>query len=99
MTFQVTYSYAISAFDGHRHYAKIENLLTGQAVCSLIACVGMDDQTTCGLRYSTKVHHRYSFEKLHLETEIRSTRGMKVMPNTLTNSLLGLNSTEFDFKL
>lgn len=97
-SFQVSYSYAISVFNGHRHYAIIDNLRTGQIVCSLIACVEKNKQNSCGIRYSTNVHHRYSFEKINLETEIVWTRGMKIMPNTLTHNLLSLNSTEFDYK-
>lgn len=98
-TFQMTYSYAISVFNGHRHFKSIENLATGQDVCSLIACVEMNNRNSCGKRFSKDVHHRYSFERLTLKTELKSSRGMKVMPNTLAHSLLPFNATEFEYKM
>lgn len=95
----MTYFYAISVFNGHRHFKSIEYLATGQDVCSLIACVEMNNQNSCGKRFTTNVHHRYTFNRLHLETELQSSHGMIVMPNTLNHNLLPFNATEFEYKL
>ncbi|XP_055305835.1 vanin-like protein 1 [Sitodiplosis mosellana] len=94
-----SYSYAISVFSGHRHYKYIKNVVTGEEVCSLIACPEMNMKNLCGTRISpSKVHNRYDFTKMSLKTVLPVTR-MKVMPNTLSANLLSLNSNEFDFKI
>ncbi|XP_055305810.1 vanin-like protein 1 isoform X2 [Sitodiplosis mosellana] len=94
-----TYSYAISVFSGHRHYKAVKNVLTGQEVCSLIACPEMNMKKSCGTRISpSRVHNRYNFTKLLLKTVLPVTR-MKVMPNTLSADLLSLKPNEFDFKI
>ncbi|XP_055305813.1 vanin-like protein 1 [Sitodiplosis mosellana] len=94
-----SYSYAISIFSGHRHYNGVKNVVSGQEVCSLIACPEMKMKKSCGTRISpSRVHNRYNFTKLSLKTVLLVTR-MKVMPNTLTTDLLSLNPNEFDFKI
>ncbi|XP_055307902.1 vanin-like protein 1, partial [Sitodiplosis mosellana] len=94
-----SYSYAISVFSGYRHYNGIKNVVSGQEVCSLIACPEMNMKKSCGTRISpSRVHNRYNFTKLSLKTVLPVTR-MKVMPNTLTTDLLSLNPNEFDFKM
>lgn len=97
LSFQSSYSYAISVFSGHRHYKTIKNLLTGQEVCSLIACTEMNTKNSCGIRTPLpKVHNRYNFKTLSLDTVLPVTY-MKVMPNTLTGDLLPLKATEFEY--
>ncbi|XP_055305811.1 vanin-like protein 1 [Sitodiplosis mosellana] len=94
-----SYSYAISVFSGHRRYNGINNLLTGQEVCSLIACTEMNTKSSCGIRTSpSQVHNRYNFTKLSLKTVLPVTY-MKAMPNTLTADLLPLNVKEFEYKI
>ncbi|XP_055305808.1 vanin-like protein 1 [Sitodiplosis mosellana] len=94
-----SYSYAISVFSGHRYHNPIKNLLTGQEMCSLIACTEMNTKSSCGIRTSpSQVHNRYNFIKLLLKTVLPVTR-MKVMPNTLTADLLPLKVTEFEYKI
>ncbi|XP_031634793.1 vanin-like protein 2 [Contarinia nasturtii] len=94
-----SYSYAISVFSGYRHYKSIKNLLTGQEVCSLIACTEMNSKDSCGLRLPvSQIHNRFNFKKLDLRTVLPITH-MKTMPNTLTQELLPLKSTEFEHQI
>lgn len=99
--FQPFYEYAISVFNGLRHYGPIDDLGTGQYVCSLIACTKMNDTNSCGKRFaSDAIQPNYIIERLSLEIVVPSSQGMKAMPNTLTHTtMLPLNSNEFEYKV
>lgn len=87
-------------FSGKRSFEDIEHLLLNQDVCSVIACREMGYDNTCGMRYPTsETHYRYKFIKLDLQTSIPSSNMTKVMPNTLTQELLPIQPTDFDYKL
>lgn len=88
-------------FGGLRHYATIDDLGTGQYVCSLVACTKMNDTHSCGKRIETDdIQHRYTIERLTLEIAVPSSQGMKIMPNTLTHTtLLPLKPNDFDYKV
>lgn len=100
-SFQPFYSYAISVFSGLRHYASIDDLGTGQYVCSLIACTEMNDTRSCGKRFAMDdIHQPYIIERLTLETVVPASQGMKIMPNTLTHTtMLPLKATDFEYKV
>lgn len=88
-------------FSGIRHYDTIDDLGTGQHVCSLIACTKMNDTNSCGKRFATDaIQNHYVIERLTLEIVVPSSQGMKVMPNTLTHTtLLPLNANDFEYKV
>ncbi|XP_031634766.1 vanin-like protein 1 isoform X2 [Contarinia nasturtii] len=94
-----SYSYAITVFSGRRKHGTIENLLTGQDICGLVACTDRNSKHSCGIRLPTaQVQNRYHFKKLHLRTVLSITH-MKIMPNTLTQQLLPLKPMEFEHQI
>lgn len=94
---QNSYQYAIAVYNGYRTYKYEKELLTGQEVCSLIACTTINSTESCAQRYQSDVHQRYRFDILKLET-VLPMRKMTIMSNTLTTSILPLNATQFDFQ-
>lgn len=84
-------------FGGIRHYKNIDDLGTGQYVCSLIACTEMNDTRSCGKRFATDdLQQPYVIERLTLGTVVAASQGMKIMPNTLTHTtMLPLKATDF----
>ncbi|XP_031620024.1 vanin-like protein 2 [Contarinia nasturtii] len=93
-----SYSYAISVFHDLRHFKDKNTSKAGQDVCSLIACI-KNSKENCGIMIPiSKVHHRYNFKKIQLETKLPKTH-MKVMPSTLSTDLQPFQANDFDFKL
>lgn len=88
-------------FGGLRHYKTIDELGTGQYVCSLIACTKMNETGSCGKRFSADaIQQRYIIERLTLETVVSASQGMKIMPNTLTHTtMLPLKAADFEYKV
>lgn len=98
--FQISYSYAIVVFHGHRKFDEVEELLAGETVCGVIACTEFDLPQTCGMRLPGNnliEFERWRFENLNLTMTFKRGSPMTVMPNTLTTNILALDPTIFEY--
>lgn len=89
----------MTAFSGHRKHEGIDDLLTAQNICGLVTCTEMNSKDSCGTRLPmSQAQHRYNFKKLEIVTILPITN-MKIMPDTLTQELLPLETSEFVYQM